>query len=92
MRIKWGSKRDPCACTLRPCQTLPIHDPTPVAQAAMEAELVAVTRQFGLLKEGYSKARDNLRAEQSVRRAVDIDEAPREVSQLRIFSSVSTIP
>lgn len=34
----------------------------------MEAELVAVTRQFGLLKEGYSKARDNLRAEQSVRR------------------------
>lgn len=33
----------------------------------MEAELVAVTRQFGLLKEGYSKARDNLRAEQSVR-------------------------
>lgn len=27
---------------------------------------MAVTRQLGLLKEGYSKARDNLRAEQSV--------------------------
>lgn len=36
-------------------------------QVAMEAELVAITRQVGLLKEGYSKARDNLRAEQSVR-------------------------
>lgn len=35
-------------------------------QIAMEAELVATTRQLGLLKEGYSKARDNLRAEQSV--------------------------
>lgn len=37
-------------------------------QVAMEAELVAVTRQVTLLKEGYSKGRDNLRAEQSVRR------------------------
>lgn len=37
------------------------------AQVAMEAELVAATQQVGLLKEGYSKARDNLRAEQSVR-------------------------
>ncbi|CAM9333908.1 unnamed protein product [Sphacelaria rigidula] len=34
-------------------------------KVAMEAELVAATRQLGLLKEGYSKARDNLRAEQS---------------------------
>ncbi|CAM9178368.1 unnamed protein product [Scytosiphon promiscuus] len=34
-------------------------------KVAMEAELVAATRQVGLLKEGYSKARDNLRAEQS---------------------------
>lgn len=32
----------------------------------MEAEVVSATRQLGLLKEGYSKARDNLRAEQSV--------------------------
>ena len=32
----------------------------------MEAEVVAATRQLELLKEGYSKARDNLRAEQSV--------------------------
>lgn len=36
-------------------------------KVAMEAELVAATRQLGLLKEGYTKARDNLRAEQSVR-------------------------
>lgn len=32
----------------------------------MEAEVVSATRQLELLKEGYSKARDNLRAEQSV--------------------------
>lgn len=37
---------------------------------AMEAELVAATRQVGLLKEGYSKARDTLRAEQLVRKPV----------------------
>lgn len=36
----------------------------------MEAELVVATRQLGLLKDGYSKARDNLRAEQSVRLAL----------------------
>ena len=35
-------------------------------QVAMEAEVVSATRQLELLKEGYSKARDNLRAEQSV--------------------------
>lgn len=40
-----------------------------VRQVAAEAELVAATRQLNLLKEGYSKARDNLRAEQSVRAA-----------------------
>ena len=33
----------------------------------MEAEVVSASRQIELLKEGYSKARDNLRAEQSVR-------------------------
>ena len=44
---------------------------------------MAVTRQFGLLKEGYSKARDNLRAEQSVRRAASVDPAAREVSLRR---------
>lgn len=35
----------------------------------MEAELVAATQQLSLLKDGYSKARENLRAEQVVRPA-----------------------
>lgn len=33
----------------------------------MDAELVAANQQLGLLKDGYSKARDSLRAEQAVK-------------------------
>ena len=36
-------------------------------QIATEAEFMAATRQLSLLKESYAKARDTLRAEQSVR-------------------------
>lgn len=47
--------------------TVVVSPSRPASQVAMEAELVAVTRQLSLLKDGYSKARDNLRAEQMVR-------------------------
>lgn len=49
----------------------------------MEAELVAATRQLGLLKEGYSKARDNLRAEQSVSLGERGNEKEREETRKR---------